>query len=82
MLLMMESLVRYLNRKRSPKNMIILRCMTSLKMRDYPINELDDTKMVNIKNSKRVIKYYKKGGIAADSMKILLNTYLSQPYLG
>lgn len=56
--------------------------MTSLKMRDYPINELDDTKMVNIKNSKRVIKYYKKGGIAADSMKILLNTYLSQPYLG
>lgn len=53
--------------------------MTVLKMRDWLVNELEETKMVNVKNSKRVIKYSRKGGMAAGSITILLNPSFSHP---
>lgn len=59
--------------------MSMFRCMTVLKMRDWLVNELEETKMVNVKNSKRVIKYSRKGGMAAGSITILLNPSFSHP---
>lgn len=58
--------------------MIIFLCITSANINDFPIKEFDDMKMVNVKNSNNVIKYYKKGGIDVGSIKTLLNPSLNQ----
>lgn len=53
-------------------------CMTYPNIKDFPIREFDDMKIVKVKNSNSVMKYYKNGGIAVGYVTSLCSAFFIQ----